>query len=75
MQGAVLAYENAAVDRHDVEFRECFLQLTAGKLIVLGLPIGGHENSSVDDEEVCVGGWEAMPIVGVEDGIGHGKGK
>ena len=75
MQRAVLADENAAIDRYDVVFRESFLQLTPGMLVVLRLPVRGHEDSTVDDEEVGVGGRKPMSIVGVVDRRWHGQGE
>lgn len=75
MEGTVLANEDAAVDGYDVIFGKGFLQLTASLLIVVGLTIGWHEDSAIDDEEVGVGGWKAMTIIGVEDGGRKGEGK
>ena len=72
VEGAVLADEDAAVDGHDVVAREGFLQLRAGQFVVGGLAVGRHEYGVVDDEEVGVGGREAMAIIGVEDGRWQG---
>ena len=73
MQGAVLADEDAAIDGHDVVLGEGSLQLAAGEVVVLRLTVGGKEDGVVDNEEVGVGGGQAVTIVGVEDGRWQGE--
>ena len=73
VEGAVLTDEDAAVDGDDVVFREGFLELMTGKVIVNGLSVGGHENGAIDDEEVGVGGREAVAVIGVVDGRWKGE--
>ena len=68
MQRTMLADEHAAVDGYDVMFGECFLQLPTGELIVLGLAVGGHQNCSVYNQEIGIGGRQTVPILGVVDG-------
>ena len=67
----MLADENAAVDADDLMLRESLLKLASCQLVVVSLPVGGHENSSVDNEEVGVGSRQPMAIVRVADGFGH----
>ena len=64
----MLADEHTAIDRNDVVFWESFLQLAAGEVVILWLTVGGHENSTVDNQEVGVCGRQAMAIIWIEDG-------
>ena len=68
MEGAVLADEDAAVNGNDVVAGKSLLELGARQFIVGRLAIGGHQDGTVDDQEVGVGGRKAMAIVGVVDG-------
>lgn len=69
----MLTNEDTAVDGHYVVLGESLLQLAPSLLIILRLTIGGHEDGSVDDEEVGISGRKAMTVVGVVDGRRHGE--
>ena len=72
MDGAVLADDGAGVDGQDVVVGEGGGE-DAGCLVVFRrLVVGGQDDASVDDEEVGVGGWQAV-AVGLVDGVGQGE--
>lgn len=63
VDGAVLTDDDTGVDRDDVPTGEGFADDAAGCGIEVGLGVGRHEDGSVDDEEIGVGGWQSLIIV------------
>ena len=70
MQAAVLSYEWLAVDADDVVVWESLAKLLLCLLVCIDVAISRHQNSSVCDEEVSVGGWQPSAVF-VEDSLCH----
>ena len=59
----MLTDEDTAVDADDVVMGKGLLELAPRLFVVVRLCVGGVEDGSVDDEEIGVGGWEAVTLV------------
>ena len=72
MKRAVLADERAAVDADDLASGKRPGQ-TLKSQRVFRRRVCRHENSAIEDQKVGVGRRQAMAVLGIVDGIGHGQ--
>ena len=66
----MLAYEGAAVYRHDVIVGHGCAQSHLSHEVFHGLPVHREYHCAVHYEEICVSGRQAVPVVGVVDSVG-----
>ena len=63
MEGAVLLDDGTTVDADDLAIGIGLADDTHGLGIKVGLSVGGHEDGTIDDQIVGVGGWQTVAIV------------
>ncbi len=73
MKGTMLAYQDATVYGYNGVFWKSLLKLTPCFFVVDRLTIRGHENGTIHDEEISIGGWQTMSIFRVIDRVWQGK--
>ena len=67
----MLSDDDAGIDGDDFSIWECLLEGLAGSFVVVRLVVGGHDDGSVDHQEIGVSGWQLLVIEG--DGSRHGQ--
>ena len=72
VQGTVLPYQHTAVDADHFVLRESFLQGFFGHLVIDGLVVCGHQDGTVDHEEIGIRGRKPFTVL-VINGIRHGQ--
>ena len=65
----MLLDDAAAVDAHDLTGWEGFANEAQGLCVEIRLVVCGHQHSAIDDEEIGVGGWQALALE--DDGAWH----
>ena len=70
MQAAVLGDEYAAIYADDFMLWKCLLELSLGLDVGFRISVSWHQDGSVDDEEVGVGGRQPIAF-SVECGLCH----
>ena len=71
MEGTVLLDDGAAIDAHDFAVRIGLTDNTHGLGIKVGLSVGGHEDGTIDDQIVGVGGGQTVALVVYGTGQGE----
>ena len=70
MQAAMLGDDCAAVDADNVVLRECFRELILRLEVRVGIPVGGHQDGAIRDEEVGVCGRQTIAVF-IVNGLCH----
>ena len=58
----MLLDDATAVDANDLAFREGLANESQGLCVEIRLIIGGNQHSAIDNEEIGVGGWQALTL-------------
>ena len=66
----MLGDEWTAVNADDVVFWECLAELLFCLEVRAGVAVSGHQDGSIDDEEVGVSSRKSCPVL-VEDSLRH----
>ena len=62
MQGTVLKNQRAAINTHDFSVGECVAECVERLGVFQGLVVGGHQNGTIDDEEIGMSGRKSLAV-------------
>ena len=69
VERSVLLDDSPRIHSHHLMLGEGLANHTQRLDVVVWLVVGRHDDGPVDDQEIGISGWQAIPLL-VEDGIG-----